>query len=116
MSTNTWFIFVVGLLVGWLIEWVIDWLYWRRKCKDLEARLRLAEEAAVVLETDLQQIRGIGPVIAQKLNEAGIFTFAQLAQLTASQLAEIVGEEIHRLADEEEILRQAREFARRTRK
>ena len=112
MTSNVGFVFVVGLLIGWLIEWVIDWIYWRRKCKDLETKLRLAEQPRF-LDDDLQQIRGIGPVIAQKLNDAGIFTISQLAELTITQLADIIGEEIQRLADEEDILRQARELARR---
>ena len=112
MSTNSWFIFVVGLLIGWLIEWVIDWWYWRRKCRQMEAELKkLARREPAV--DDLQDIRGIGPVISRKLNDAGVFTFAQLAELTIAQLEEIVGEEIRRLADEADILRQARERAAR---
>jgi len=109
MSTNPWFIFVVGLLIGWLIEWLIDWWYWRRKCREMEARFAKPESTL----DDLQQIRGIGPVISRKLNDAGVFTFAQLAELTVAQLEEIVGEEIQRLADEADILRQAQELARK---
>ncbi|NPA92410.1 MAG: hypothetical protein GXO56_01850 [Chloroflexi bacterium] len=107
MGTNVWLYFVLGLLVGWLIEWLIDWWYWRRKCQ------RVAVSASADLIDDLQQIRGIGPVIAKKLNDAGITTFAELAALTVTQLEEIVGEEIRRLTDEEDILRQARERAAR---
>ncbi len=107
MGTNVWLYFVLGLLVGWLIEWLIDWWYWRRKCQ------QVGVSASVNLIDDLQQIRGIGPVIAKKLNDAGITTFAELADLTVTQLEEIVGEEIRRLADEEDILRQARELAAR---
>jgi len=109
--SNPWFIFVVGLLIGWLIEWLIDWWYWRRKCREMEAKFRYAKPESTV--DDLQEIRGIGPVISRKLNDAGVFTFAQLAELTVAQLEEIVGEEIRRLADEADILRQARERAAR---
>ena len=112
MTPNLWFVFVIGLLIGWLIEWVIDWIYWRRKCKELELKL-LEVKKAVWKDDDLQQIRGIGPVIERKLNDAGIFTIPQLAQLTVVQLTQIIGEEIQRLADEEDILRQARKLARR---
>ncbi|NPA06591.1 MAG: hypothetical protein GXO54_04220 [Chloroflexi bacterium] len=112
MTQSTWFIFLLGLLVGWLIEWVIDWWYWRRKCRILETRLLEAERAAR-RDDDLQQIRGIGPVIERKLNEAGIYTIEQLAQLTVQELAAIIGEEIQHLSDKEDILRQARELARR---
>ncbi len=60
---------------------------------------------------DLEVIVGIGPVIARALNNAGIFTFAELARLSARDLREIVGERIQRLADEEQILSQARQLA-----
>jgi predicted flap endonuclease-1-like 5' DNA nuclease len=60
---------------------------------------------------DLEVIVGIGPVIARTLNNAGIFTFADLGSLTAKDLREIVGVRIERLADEEKILSQARQLA-----
>ncbi|HEY3312285.1 MAG TPA: helix-hairpin-helix domain-containing protein [Anaerolineales bacterium] len=60
---------------------------------------------------DLIVIKGIGPVIAKKLNNAGIFTFKQLAAITPVQLREIVGDVIQRLADEDEILNQAKKLA-----
>jgi predicted flap endonuclease-1-like 5' DNA nuclease len=60
---------------------------------------------------DLVVIKGIGPVIARKLNAAGIYTFRQLAALTPVQLREIVGDVIQRLADEDEIINQAKELA-----
>lgn len=60
---------------------------------------------------DLIIIKGIGPVINTKLNQAGITTFRQLANLTAPQLRAIVGDVIQRLADEDDIINQARELA-----
>jgi hypothetical protein len=36
---------------------------------------------------DLKQIRGIGPVMEQRLNQAGIFTFCQLANTSTEDLA-----------------------------
>jgi predicted flap endonuclease-1-like 5' DNA nuclease len=60
---------------------------------------------------DLEVIVGIGPVIARMLNQAGIFTFAELAALSVEDLREIVGKQIQRLADESEILSQARQLA-----
>lgn len=38
----------------------------------------------------LQQIKGIGPVFAQRLNEAGIYTFAQLAAASPETIVEAV--------------------------
>jgi len=41
---------------------------------------------------DLKKIEGVGPKIAQILNEAGIMTFAQLADKTAEQIKDILEE------------------------
>ncbi|MFZ4634179.1 MAG: helix-hairpin-helix domain-containing protein [Saprospiraceae bacterium] len=41
---------------------------------------------------DLKKIEGVGPKIAQILNEAGILTFAQLADKTAEQIKDILEE------------------------
>ncbi len=60
---------------------------------------------------DLQVIKGIGPVIAKKLNDAGICTFRELAAITPQRLREIVGDVIQRLANEEDILVQAQRLA-----
>lgn len=125
---NPWFTFILGLLIGWLIEWVIDYFYWRRRSAQNEAAYppdqksrsssaRAAEvepHAAVkVIPDDLKTIKGIGPVIERKLNEAGIYTFEELGNLSAAGLRRILGNTIERLADEETLLRQARDLARR---
>jgi predicted flap endonuclease-1-like 5' DNA nuclease len=60
---------------------------------------------------DLIVIKGIGPVISRKLNEAGIFTFRELAAITPERLREIVGNVIQQLANEEDILDQAKKLA-----
>jgi predicted flap endonuclease-1-like 5' DNA nuclease len=132
---NSWIMFVFGLLIGWLIEWLIDWFYWRRRyriltdknssCQEnvlhLKNELKQIKEnsavktgnikAEVVIPDDLEVIKGIGPVIAGKLNEAGIYTFEQLGAIDAIQLRHILGKMIERLADEEDLLEQARSLA-----
>jgi len=127
---NPWIIFLFGVLIGWLIEWIIDWIYWRRKADASTsssvnaAELDAAQREIAILKVELEKcneddpdnledIKGIGPVIRRKLNENGVFTFVELAALTAEKLEEIVGEEIRRLANEEDLLRQAREFAKK---
>lgn len=40
---------------------------------------------------DLQMLKGVGPKLAQKLNENGIFRFAQLAALSANEVALLDG-------------------------
>jgi large subunit ribosomal protein L21 len=131
---------VLGLLVGWLIEWVIDWFYWRGRMRPVaEENARLAQDNADLkeriasLETkvskrsqlaktrptsererkdNLQAIKGVGPVISKRLNEAGIYTFEELAQLTPEELQEIIGPLSKRFFPKQEsILTQAKEFA-----
>jgi predicted flap endonuclease-1-like 5' DNA nuclease len=116
------FTFVLGLLAGWLIEWLIDYFYWRRRHAEKDAasaRPSIPERAVEPpppvkrVPDDLKVIKGIGPVIERKLNEAGISTFEGLGNLTAADLRRILGNVIERLADEEALLQQARDLARR---
>lgn len=125
---NPWFAFILGLLVGWLIEWLIDLFYWRRRRMEKETvyipqppvQARVTESGDIepkpvpqAVPDDLKVIKGIGPVIEHKLNEAGITTFEQLGSLTPDDLKRILGNAIERLADEEVLLQQARDLARR---
>ena len=124
------FTFVLGLLIGWLIEWVIDYFYWPRRYPEREvvyAPQTISESRSApvsdveprpavkvnVAPDDLKVIKGIGTVIERKLNEAGIFTFEQLGNLTPADLRRILGAAIERLANEEALLQQARDLARR---
>jgi len=61
---------------------------------------------------DIEEIKGIGPVFAQRLNEAGIYTFADLLKLTPEQITDIVtkGERTYAI-DAEDWLKQARTLA-----
>ena len=125
---NTLFTFILGLLVGWLIEWLIDYFYWRRRYAEKEvvhARRTTSESRVAPVSTvksqpavkaapdDLKTVKGIGPVIERKLNDAGIYTFEQLGNLTVADLQRILGKAIERLSDEEALLQQARDLARR---
>ena len=110
---------VLGILIGWLIEWVIDWFYWRRPRQEPSGesaanpvptqRIRYASPPAD--EDDLVAIKGIGPVIAKRLNQAGIYKFEQLAELTLDEFEEALGDLLQRFINERSILRQARELA-----
>ena len=126
---NFWLTLLIGILIGWLIEWVIDWVYWRNKTaqpvvEDKTVELKAAQEKIAVLESrlanveevrvdPLEKIKGIGPVIKTKLYSGGILSFKQLGNLTAAELEAIVGDDIKRLADEEEIIQQAKELAKK---
>jgi hypothetical protein len=48
-------------------------------------------DASVPANDRLEVIRGIGPVAARRLNEAGIYTYRQLGQLTSEDLQDITG-------------------------
>lgn len=124
---------VLGLLIGWLVEWTIDWFYWRSRIRPVaEENANLKEQIKILTakknktsqlskikptrdragKDNLQAIKGIGPVFSQRLNEAGITTFAQLAKLTPKELEEILGELYRRFFSKQEtILAQAKEFS-----
>ena len=132
---------VLGLLIGWLVEWVIDWFYWRGRIRPVaEENARLTKDNADLKERlaaieskvsrksqlaktrptgdraakdNLQAIRGVGPVISKRLNEAGIYTFEELSQLTPDELQEIMGPLAKRFFPKQEsILTQAKDFAK----
>ena len=119
---NTAAAIVLGLLIGWLIEWVIDWFYWRRPRsvpaqKPAEFSAFTSSQKTVRSKTppakpdDLVAIKGIGPVISRRLNQAGIYTYEQLADLTLDEFEEALGDLLQRFINERAILRQARELA-----
>lgn len=111
-----WLGLIAGLIIGWVVEWIIDWRFWRRPfyaTLEEENRWRAEVEnarrelttlraqvdngasasslAAPTSQPDpLEEINGIGPAFAQKLNAAGVFTFAQLSRLTPERVVEII--------------------------
>lgn len=126
--------FVLGLLIGWLAEWALDWYYWRarlsrtagenailrQRITALEARknpIPLSAKKIPIVDADgndnFQAIKGIGPVFAKRLKEAGVLTFEQLSRMTSKQLEDVLGNLYKRFfSKEEQILAQAKEFAR----
>jgi predicted flap endonuclease-1-like 5' DNA nuclease len=124
----------LGLLLGWLVEWAIDWYYWRgritriakentglkERIASLEARknpVRVSSKNIPLTDSqgndNLQAIKGIGPVFAKRLKDAGIVTFKQLSRLKTRQLEEILGRLYKRFFSKQEtILAQAKEFAK----
>ncbi|MFN8495340.1 MAG: helix-hairpin-helix domain-containing protein [Caldilineaceae bacterium] len=93
---------------------------------DAEAKISASELKATSTETpqpapgpvvkpvpdQLEQIRGIGPVFARRLNAAGIFTFADLAAQTPEQLQAIMaGVRANRMFHPQDWIDQARQLA-----
>lgn len=129
-----WLGLVAGLIIGWVIEWIIDWRFWRRDLRVAleEERRRQAELAAaraeinrlqaqaaelswpareaideVVQRDPLEQIKGIGPLFAQRLHEAGIFTFDQLAAAAPTTVRAALQPELSQRIDAEAWIAQA---------
>ncbi len=50
-----------------------------------------AKDPKPAQQDDLRRIRGIGPVYARRLQEAGVRTFSQLASQSPEALAEVTG-------------------------
>ena len=116
---NTAIALVLGMLIGWLIEWIIDWFYWRRPRQEpVVESITPAPPPKMERFTkppanpdDLTIIKGIGPIISKRLNQAGIYNYEQLAELTLDEFEEALGDLLQRFINERSILRQARELA-----
>lgn len=126
--------FVLGLFLGWLAEWALDWYYWRGQIRRAARENTSLREQIAALErkknparlsakniplTDadgndnFQAIKGVGPVFAKRLRDAGILTFDQLSRLKSAQLEEILGTLYKRFFSKQDtILAQAKEFAK----
>jgi predicted flap endonuclease-1-like 5' DNA nuclease len=112
-----WLGLIAGLIIGWLIEWMIDWRFWRRDLyrswtseRELREELERARQEigalqaqlaqlswpaaeatdAIVQRDPLERIQGIDPIFAQRLHEAGIFTFSQLSASSPEQIIEYI--------------------------
>ena len=116
---------IIGFVAGWFLK-DSNWEEWMEKLKSYfepqeasKKPIPLLEEKEIkaappkkdkVLPDPLEKIKGIGPVIKTKLNESGVFTFAQLAALSPAALEEIVGAGIKRFTDEEAIIAEAKKL------
>jgi small subunit ribosomal protein S2 len=58
--------------------------------EEATAGIEESKSTSVVIEDDLEIIEGIGPKIAKLLKEAGIMTFAQLADADVTRLKDIL--------------------------
>jgi len=105
MGKVFWIGLLTGIIIGWLIEWVIDWFYWRKKHVSVLMQLEAKKD-------DLKVIKGIRKIIEGRLNAAGIYTFARLAELTQPELEKIVGN-AKNLSDEDDLIRRAKKKAKK---
>lgn len=71
-----------------------------------------AEREIAIAADDLKKIKGIGQVFAGRLNQAGIWTFADLANADPEKVREIVSSgRVENMIDPEEWIAQARQLA-----
>jgi len=137
-------VFIFGLLYGWFIKVAFDRIYRENDLEDIRNENASLEEYIRTLESklqpkslesksvkpaasqpkpaqnenkkdDLKVIRGIGPAIEKKLNNAGIYTFAALARLTNEELENILGS-TKRLVQEGNLITQANKLARQNKR
>jgi len=79
-----WLILIIFILLVVVVWWALS-----RQTEGEEAGTHHHEMAAAEPD-DLTKIEGIGPKVQQLLNQAGITTFAELANRTPAQLDEIL--------------------------
>lgn len=135
-------VFMFGLLYGWFIKIAFDRIYRDNEMDDirnenaslqeyirsLEIRLQPKSlETKSMAQTvpqpepaptrtekdDLKVIKGIGPAIEKKLNNAGIQTFDALAGLTVAELEDLLGNTKRLVQDEGSLIAQAKRLAKR---
>lgn len=60
---------------------------------------------------DLKLIKGIGPQMEKKLNNAGVYTFQQMSRLTTTELQNILGLSKRATQNADNLITQAKKFA-----
>ncbi len=96
-TRNFWYGFIFAALVT-------VWLYWLwQKRREISPGPVIITEnkrpnhpvgtslSHELLPDELEQISGIGPTYAKRLNEAGIYYFSQLSELSPEELRKITG-------------------------
>jgi len=92
----------------------------KERLAELETEINQIKASAIIghlLNKDgthnFQAIKGIGPAFSKRLNEAGIGTYEQLAQLTPQDMEKILGTLYKRFFSKKNtVLTQAQEFAK----
>ena len=60
---------------------------------------------------DLKMIKGVGPKLEEKLNEAGVYTFDQMSQLTTTELQAILGVARRNVQNTDNLIKQAKKLS-----
>jgi len=122
---------ILALLIGILIGWYLASQQTRRVIMDQESlKLKLATAEAevkrlqsktsetvyqaerVYIKADqLVDINGIGPVFAERLNKAGIYTFADLAAQSPERINKIISPKNWQAIDPAAWIAEAQQFS-----
>ncbi|KAA3665136.1 MAG: hypothetical protein DWQ04_02135 [Chloroflexi bacterium] len=130
---------LIGWAIELVIDWYywrrqkadsVDETEWQNKLNAAETKMRslnvqlqdaLSREPERIVETiikevfvekdRLQDVKGIGKVFANKLQDAGIYTFTQLADSNPERLTEIINPKEWQAIEPEEWIEHARELA-----
>lgn len=112
---------ILGFVAGWFLK-DSDWEEWLEKLKAAFAPQEAPEKPIPLLENEeeveslpagevftdnLESLKGVGAVSSGKLNEEGIYTFAQVAAMTPEKLKEVAGGRVNA----EAVIAQAKELA-----
>ncbi|HET9909291.1 MAG TPA: helix-hairpin-helix domain-containing protein [Anaerolineales bacterium] len=128
-------LFILGLILGLFYKWLTSRVYTdieistittedpldmdslkTEYIKSLDTKEKLtAEVKPVVPKTKkeiLEVLKGIGPASVKRLNNAGVHTFDELAQLEPEDLRAILGNVLKRAGiTESQVISEARKFA-----
>ena len=77
-------------------EWQALELWEKEDDESAQVESRRQEETTLSFNTsseDLTQIRGIGPATQQRLNDAGVFSLSQIANMDTQQFADVLGDQ-----------------------
>ncbi len=108
------FVFIIGIIAGWFLK-DSDWKVWLDKLKAYFIAQPTPPDPIPLLEDKnkktadpLEKLNGIGPVSKKKLNENGVYSFAQVATLKPEKLKEIAGSRVNA----KEVIKQAKGLAK----
>ena len=133
-------VFFLGMIYGWFVKFAFDRIYRDNEFQDIRNENAFLQEYIRSLEERLQRkspetesvasitaqpkplpaktgkdnlkvIKGIGPAIEKKLNNAGIHTFDALARLSVEELESILGNTKRLVQNEADIIAQAADLA-----
>jgi predicted flap endonuclease-1-like 5' DNA nuclease len=64
-------------------------------------------------QDDLKMIKGVGPKLEKKLNDANVYTFDQMSRLKTSELQAILGVSRRNDQSTDNLISQAKKFAKK---